>query len=71
MTRGLTPVIIWDSNNNTQLNGDWPGKEITSTTTIDGETWYYQGFDINKSGYYLNIIFNQGKDKPQTEDHSI
>lgn len=66
----FTPVhfYVWDSNNNTQLNGDWPGKEITATTQIDGETWYYQEFDINKSGYYFNIIFNQGKDKPQTGD---
>lgn len=66
----FTPVYfyVWDSNNNSQLNGDWPGKEITTTTTIDGESWYYQSFDINNSGYFFNIIFNQGKDKPQTSD---
>lgn len=66
----FSPVYfyVWDSNNNSQLNGDWPGKEITTTTTIDGESWYYQSFDINNSGYFFNIIFNQGKDKPQTSD---
>lgn len=66
----FTPVYfyVWDSDNNTQLNGNWPGTEITATTTIDGESWYYQVFDINSSGYYFNIIFNQGMDKPQTGD---
>ena len=65
----FTPVYfyIWDSNNNTQLNGNWPGKQ-PSTTTINGETWYYQTIDINKAGYYFNIIFNQGNGKPQTAD---
>lgn len=66
----FSPVYfyVWDSNNNTQLNGGWPGAEITSTKTIDGESWYYQTFEINKSGYFFNIIFNQGMDKPQTSD---
>lgn len=66
----FSPVYfyVWDSNDNTPLNGGWPGKEITATTQIDGETWYYQSFDITSSGYFLNIIFNQGMDKPQTGD---
>jgi len=65
----FTPVYfyIWDSNNNTQLNGNWPGKQ-PSTTTIDGETWYYQSVSITASDYYFNIIFNQGSGKPQTDD---
>lgn len=66
----FSPVYfyVWDSNDNTPLNGGWPGKEITATTQIDGETWYYQSFDITSSGYFFNIIFNQGMDKPQTGD---
>lgn len=65
----FTPVYfyIWDSNNNTQLNGNWPGKQ-PSTTVIDGETWYYQTVNITASDYYFNIIFNQGNGKPQTSD---
>ncbi|MBQ9666092.1 MAG: starch-binding protein [Bacteroidaceae bacterium] len=65
----FTPVYfyIWDSNNNTQLNGNWPGKQ-PSTTTIDGETWYYQSVDITDADYYFNIIFNQGNGKPQTDN---
>lgn len=65
----FTPVYfyVWDSNNNTQLNGNWPGKLMTnSTVTINGETWYHQTFDIKSYGYYFNIIFNQGSGKPQT-----
>lgn len=67
----FTPVYfyVWDSNNNTQLNGNWPGKLMTgSTVTINGETWYRQTFEIKSYGYYFNIIFNQGSGKPQTTD---
>ena len=67
----FTPVYfyVWDSNNNTQLNGNWPGKLMTnSTVTINGETWYHQTFEIKSYGYYFNIIFNQGSGKPQTKD---
>ena len=65
----FTPVYfyIWDSNNNTQLNGNWPGKQ-PAITTIDGETWYYQSVPITSADYYFNIIFNQGNGKPQTSN---
>ncbi len=66
----FTPLYfyVWDSNNNSQLNGSWPGKMMTATTEIGGKKWYYQTFDINKEDYYFNIIFNQGNGKPQTTD---
>lgn len=67
----FSPVYfyIWDSNNNTQLNGNWPGRLMTNATTqINGETWYYQTVNIPKADYYFNIIFNQGSGKPQTAD---
>lgn len=66
----FTPLYfyVWDSNNNSQLNGSWPGKMMTATTEIGGKKWYYQTFDINKEDYYFNIIFNQGNNKPQTTD---
>lgn len=65
----FSPVYfyIWDSNNNAQLNGNWPGKQ-PETTVIDGETWYCQTVTIPSSDYYFNIIFNQGSGKPQTSD---
>ena len=65
----FTPVYfyIWDRNNNTPLNGGWPGQQ-PATKVIDGETWYYQTVDITAFDYYFNIIFNQGNGKPQTSD---
>ena len=59
---------IWDSNNNTQLNGGWPGKQITDQTEINGYKWYYQTFDINSENYYVNIVFSTGTGSPQTVD---
>ena len=70
----FTPVYfyIWDSNNNTQLNGNWPGKRVDNVeackTTIDGETWYFQTVEIPSADYYFNFIINQGNNKPQTSD---
>ena len=72
----FTPLYfyVWDSNNNTQLNGAWPGKRVDNDesfkVTIDGETWYKQTVNIGADGYYFNIIFNQGSGKPQTTDIS-
>lgn len=59
---------IWDSNNNTQLNGGWPGKQITATREVNGQTWYYQTFDIPTAGYYVNVVFSTGTGSPQTVD---
>ena len=59
---------IWDSNNNSQLNGNWPGKQITQTREVNGRTWYYQTFDINKADYYVNVVFSTGTGSPQTVD---
>ena len=70
----FTPVYfyIWDSNNNTQLNGNWPGKRVDNVeackTTIRGETWYFQSVEIPSADYYFNFIINQGNNKPQTSD---
>ena len=70
----FTPVYfyVWDSNNNTQLNGNWPGKRVDNVeackTTIDGETWYFQSVEIPSADYYFNFIINQGNNKPQTSD---
>ena len=58
----------WDSDGKNFSGGTWPGKTPTDYKMINGEKWYYQTVDIKKRGYYFNIIFNQGKDKPQSED---
>ncbi len=66
----FTPVYfyIWDSNNNSQLNGNWPGKQMSGTVEIGGRQWYTQTVDINDPKYYINFIINQGSGKPQTAD---
>ena len=59
---------IWDSNDNTQLNGNWPGKQITDTKQVGDYTWYYQTFDIPTADYYVNVVFSTGTGSPQTVD---
>lgn len=58
----------WDSNNNTQQNGNWPGSRITATKEIDGYTWYYATYDIPTSKYYINFVFSTGTGSPQSVD---
>jgi hypothetical protein len=50
----------------TELNGKWPGTMMTSTTTIDGVSYYYQSFTGVQS---INLIFNNGSGQ-QTKDIS-
>ena len=59
---------IWDSNNNSQLNGGWPGKQITDKKTVNGYEWYYQTFNIDEAGYYVNVVFSTNSGSPQTVD---
>lgn len=46
----------------------WPGEKMTETKTIGGKTWYYKEFSIDKASELVNVIFNNGEDKPQTVD---
>lgn len=59
---------IWDSDDNTQLNGGWPGKQITATKKVGDYTWYYQTFNIKSADYYVNVVFSTGTGSPQTVD---
>ncbi len=47
---------------------EWPGEKITETKTIGGKTWYYKKVSIDNATELVNVIFNNGKDKPQTVD---
>lgn len=47
---------------------EWPGKKMTETKTIGGKTWYYKEVSIDNATELVNVIFNNGKDKPQTVD---
>ena len=46
----------------------WPGEKMTETMTIGGKTWYYKEVSIDNAAEVVNIIFNNGEDKPQTVD---
>ena len=47
---------------------EWPGEKMTETKTIGGKTWYYKEVSIDNATELVNIIFNNGTDKPQTVD---
>ena len=58
---------IWTSNN-TELNGSWPGRQITETVEIDGNTWYKQTVNITSQQRFVNLVFSTGSGSPQTVD---
>lgn len=47
---------------------EWPGEKMTETKNIGGKTWYYKEVSIDNATELVNVIFNNGKDKPQTVD---
>lgn len=47
---------------------EWPGEKMTETKTIGDKTWYYKEVNIDNATELVNVIFNNGKDKPQTVD---
>lgn len=49
-------------------NSDWPGEKMTETKTIGGKTWYYKEVSIDNATELVNVIFNNGENKPQTVD---
>ena len=55
-------------NTSGELTEKWPGTAVTATKTLNGKKWYYMDFKIKSKDAIVNIIFNQGKNKKQTED---
>ena len=47
---------------------EWPGEKMTETKNIGGKTWYYKEVSIDNANELVNVIFNNGTDKPQTVD---
>lgn len=47
---------------------EWPGEKMTETKTIGGKKWYYKEVSIDNANELVNVIFNNGTDKPQTVD---
>ena len=52
----------------TPVNSSWPGDKVTTSTVIDGKTWYYKTFRINSEEDYVNFVFSTGSGSPQTVD---
>ena len=52
-------VYAWgeDGGETVELNGKWPGKQLSESTEIDGKTYYYVSFDSVDS---VNVIFSNG-----------
>ena len=48
-------IYSWDGDG-AEHNGAWPGTKMTSTATVDGETWWTCTYDVKP----INIIFNDG-----------
>lgn len=60
---------IWAGEDNTQLNGGWPGKQITETVQHDGFTWFTQTHQITSASLLpVNLVFSTGSGSPQTVD---
>lgn len=63
---GIT-FYVWD-NMNRQLNGDWPGKRVTTTQTINGYRWFCQTFAVTSPQQYLNLVVSNTSGSRQTVD---
>jgi len=58
----------WDGDNTVLTTSKtWPGDQMTQTTTVKGDKFYYRVFDITKRDYSFNFIYSQ-KGTPQTVD---
>lgn len=58
---------IWD-NQGKQLNGNWPGKRITSSKTINDKRWYYQTCHLTSPDQYINLVVSTTAGNRQTVD---
>jgi len=61
-------IYVWAGPENTQINGNWPGKKATETAEIGGLTWYVQTFDITSADYAVNFVFANSAGNVQTVD---
>lgn len=64
---GALFFYVWD-NNNTYLNGKWPGKRAGTYVTIGDKKWYYQTHRLTSPDQYLNLIVANQAGSKQTID---
>lgn len=60
-------MYVWDKDN-TQLNGNWPGRTLTASKTFSGERWYYKEFTMKDADYFINVVLNTSSGSQQTID---
>ncbi len=64
-----SPLYFYTWSTNTKnASAAWPGDAMTATKTIDGKTWYYKEYSVDKATDVVNFVFNNGSGKPQTVD---
>lgn len=68
VTNWGSAMYFYAWNSSGELTEKWPGTAVTATKTLNGKKWYYMDFKIKSKDAIVNIIFNQGKNKKQTED---
>ena len=62
-------LYMWGDINN--LNGDWPGMNVTGTWNHDGITWKYFDMGEANTGLVENLIFNNGGNGVQLPDFNF
>ena len=62
-------LYMWGDINN--LNGDWPGMNVTGTWNHDGITWKYFDMGEANTGLVENLIFNNGGNGVQLADFNF
>ncbi|MCR4853249.1 MAG: chitobiase/beta-hexosaminidase C-terminal domain-containing protein [Prevotella sp.] len=68
---GWTSVNFWTwggDDTHAPQNANWPGDNITQTTSVNGKTWFYKTFTLNSDDDYVNFVFSTGSGSPQTVD---
>ena len=58
---------MWDKKGD-ELNGTWPGSEVTDTKMVKGAKFYYKTVNVPSKDYYFNVIFDKGSNEEQTVD---
>lgn len=68
VTNWGSAMYFYAWNSSETITKAWPGTAVTATKTLNGKKWYYMDFKIKSKDAIVNVIFNQGKNKKQTED---
>jgi hypothetical protein len=59
-------IYAWD--NTGAISDSWPGVNVTATTTVMGQKFYYRTFDVNSEDYVFNVVLSQGDSGHQSVD---